>query len=47
MKQVSISEAWRKRQIMSLDELAEKETSIEAFFEKCEQRIEAKKLKME
>ena len=46
-KQVSISEAWRKRQIMSMDELALKEASIEAFFQKCDERIEAKRRKLE
>ena len=43
MKRESISKTWRKKQIISLDELAEKEAGIEVFFSDIEQRIEEKR----
>ena len=43
MKRDSVSKAWRKKQIISLDELSEKEAGIGDFFSDIEQRIEEKR----
>ena len=43
MKRDSVSKTWRKKQIISLDELSEKEAGIGDFFSDIEQRIEEKR----
>ena len=46
MNKTPVSEVWRKLQVMSMKELSKKEAQIDVFFDKCETRIEEKKIKI-